>query len=190
MNCNVCGAVNPAGRAVCENCGAALPSADVRTDPNGYPIFDEGESLAGSRKGTAKNIAVGSQAAIEKDLKGLRPLTRTAYQIVRADNTPWIKLGLYVSFVVLCFAIIATIMGIFDTMKTMVQAQLNSGSDISTGLRDIIYKAQAGDSLDALIWLSVLLVVLIFVYVLVGRLILRIQKVRRKKKRKEQRDMI
>lgn len=193
MNCKYCGKSNAEGALFCMHCGnpveqqAQQKGSGVRLDPNGYPILDDsGEGLGASK--TAKRIAVGSTSAIEKDLKGLRPLTRAAYYVVRSDNTAWLRFGLYAGFTAVCVVIIGVLIAIYNEMNILVQSAISNGA-ASTGLRDI-YAAQVGESFSGLIWLTVLLTALIFVYVMIGRLILRIKKVKRKRKKIEQRDMV
>lgn len=193
MICKACGIQNDDKETICRGCGASLVQGTetaYRLDADGYPILEgSGDKLGDKKKGgTARNIAVGSTNAIEQDLKRLRPMTRAAYYVVRSDNTVWINLGLHVGFVALLAGIVGVLILIYNKMNEFIQTSVNSGIT-TTGLQDI-YNAQVGGSFSGMLWMIALLFVLVFAYIAVGRLMLRVKKVRRKLKRVEQKDMI
>ncbi len=200
IKCPNCKTDNDNDDVFCYACGAPLAldeetakasAADdsVEKDPDGYPIYDKknGGTMR-SQSNTAQSIAVGTRKAIEKDLKGLRPITRAAYYVVQSDNTTWIKTGIMVLFVACCVAILAIIRAIFDKMTLIVES-IGINTDIKTGLTEI-YQANLSEYTEGLIVYILLLFLAVFVYILLGRLLLRIKKVRRKKKKVEQKDMV
>ena len=128
IKCPNCKTENDNEDLFCFSCGAPLAldeekakesaAADkVERDPDGYPIYDKksGEAMRATAN-TAQSIAVGTRKAIEKDLKGLRPITRAAYYVVQSDNTTWVRTGLVVMFVACCVGIITIIRAIFNEM--------------------------------------------------------------------------
>lgn len=200
IKCPNCKTDNDNEDVFCYACGAPLAldeetakasAADdsVERDPDGYPIYDKKNGSAmRNQPNTAQSIAVGTRKAIEKDLKGLRPITRAAYYVVQSDNTTWIKTGIMVLFVACCVAILAIIRAIFDKMTLIVES-IGINTDIKTGLTEI-YEANLSEYTEGLIVYILLLFLAVFVYILLGRLLLRIKKVRRKKKKVEQKDMV
>lgn len=200
IKCPNCKTENDSEDLFCYSCGAPLAldeekakesaaSDKVERDPDGYPIYDKksGEAIR-TQSNTAQSIAVGTRKAIEKDLKGLRPITRAAYYVVQSDNTTWVRTGLVVMFVACCVGIITIISLIFNEMKRIVES-LGINASIRTGLTDIYEKNLSGYT-ERLVTYIILLFIAVFIYILLGRLILRIKKVRRKKKKVEQKDMI
>lgn len=172
-----------------ETAKASAANDSVERDPDGYPIYDKknGDAMR-AQPNTAQSIAVGTRKAIEKDLKGLRPITRAAYYVVQSDNTTWVRTGLVLMFVASCVGILMLIRAIFEEMTRIVES-MGINTSIETGLTQI-YKASITDYTEKLIAYILLLFIVIFIYILLGRLILRIKKVRRKKKKVEQRDMV
>ncbi len=172
-----------------ETAKASAANDSVERDPDGYPIYDKknGDAMR-AQPNTAQSIAVGTRKAIEKDLKGLRPITRAAYYVVQSDNTTWVRTGLVLMFVASCVGILMLIRAIFEEMTRIVES-MGINTSIETGLTQI-YKASISDYTEKLIGYILLLFIVIFFYILLGRLILRIKKVRRKKKKVEQRDMV
>ncbi len=200
IKCPNCKTENDSEDLFCFACGAPLAldeetakasaaGDNVERDPDGYPIYDKknGDSMR-PQTNTAQSIAVGTRKAIEKDLKGLRPITRAAYYVVQSDNTTWVRTGLVLMFVACCVGILALIRAIFEEMTRIVES-IGINTSIETGLTQI-YKASINDYTEKLIGLILLLFIVIFIYILLGRLILRIKKVRRKKKKVEQKDMV
>ncbi len=200
IKCPNCKTENDNEDLFCFSCGAPLALDEetakasaagdsVERDPDGYPIYDKknGDAMR-PQTNTAQSIAVGTRKAIEKDLKGLRPITRAAYYVVQSDNTTWVRTGLVLMFVACAVGIVMLIRQIFEKMTNIVES-LGINTSIETGLTEI-YKASISDYTEHLIGYILLLFIVIFIYILLGRLILRIKKVRRKKKKVEQRDMV
>lgn len=200
VKCPICKTDNDDEDLFCFSCGAPLAldeetvkasAADdkIERDPDGYPIYDKttGETMR-VQTNTAQSIAVGTRKAIEKNLKGLRPITRAAYYVVQSDNTTWVRTGLVVMFVACCIGILSLIRSIFNEL-TLIVSSLGINSSVETGLTQM-YKSSLSTYTERLIGYIILLFILIFIYILLGRLILRIKKVRRKKKKVEQMDMV
>ncbi len=200
IRCPNCNTENDKEDLFCFSCGAPLAlneekakesaaGDNIQRDPDGYPIYDKknGEAMR-AQPNTAQSVAVGTRKAIEKDLKGLRPITRAAYYVVQSDNTTWVRAGLVLLFVASCVGIIMIISAIFNEMKLLVES-MGISTQIQTGLTEL-YEGNLIAYTENLIAYIILLFVAIFVYILLGRLILRIKKVRRKKKKVEQKDMV
>lgn len=200
IKCPNCKTENDNEDLFCFACGAPLAldeetakasAADdsVERDPDGYPIYDKknGDAIR-TQTNTAQSIAVGTRKAVEKDLKGLRPVTRAAYYVVQSDNTTWIRTGLVLLFIASGVGILMLISAIFNEM-TLIVNSMGINTSITTGLTEI-YKSNVSLYTERLVSYIILLFVAIFIYIILGRLILRIKKVRRKKKKVEQMDMV
>ena len=198
MVCPKCGAINDEMDTFCFSCGAPLKldsarenfqGGDVERDPDGYPVYNKSNGGAmPTQNRTASSIAVGSRKAIEEDLKGLRPVTRMAYYVVQSDNTTWIRLGLYVLFIGACMGILVAIKTIYEELRAIVETSaFNSAAE--TPLVEL-FRSTTAQHGEKLISMVILLFVVVFFYIVLGRLILRIKKVKRKRKKVEQKDMV
>lgn len=195
--CPKCGVNNDDTDDFCFSCGAPLKM--VNDDRFGGNNFNNGGpgsrngTAAGAAQpsrvnGTAKAIAVGSRKAIEADLKGLRPVTRMAYYVVQSDNTTWLRTGLWIMFIAACVAIVAIIRTIYNHLQAVVETSAFNAK-AETPLVEL-FRSSTADHWEKMFVYVILLFIVVFMYIVIGRLLLRIKKVKRKRKKVEQKDMI
>lgn len=167
MVCTKCSAVNADGDRFCFKCGAPLPNA-AGEGPDGQP------DIATQNATTMLSV---KEARIV-DVRNMRPLTRTAYNIAESEHGSTIQFLVSLLYVVLSLGMVAVLIKIFDTISNLVQA-VNS-SDIEGSLSEQFYKTASVQNAQFLGWLIVLFIVMVIAFTSCGRLKIRLQKVYRK----------
>ncbi len=172
MYCSKCGAKNADTDAFCGQCGAKLAAApssaqggaennEVLPPP---PVMDSRAEFAMLRPPESE----------------MRPLTKAAYSIHDSEQGVAVSGALSVLFVGLCIGMIANLLAIFDKMSKLTQSLKTSGE---TYLSQNIYEQVGGDHTMGLMWLCLLFAVLVLLYIVVGKLKLRLKKINRKEKK-------
>ena len=110
----------------------------------------------------------------------MRPLTKLAYDIHDSEQAKTISAVLSLIFVGLCVGVIANLLAIFEKMNKLTYSLKTSSG---TRLADEIYSQLRGDSTMDLIWLCVLFASLVLLYIVVGKIKLRLKKIYRKEKK-------
>ncbi len=172
MYCSKCGAQNADTDAFCGQCGAKLTAAAPNASaagagealPNPPPVMDSRAEFAMLRPPESE----------------MRPLTKVAYDIHDSEQGAAVSGVLSVLFVGLCVGMIANLLAIFDKMSKLTQSLRTSGE---TFLSQNIYEQMGGNHTMGLMWLCLLFALLVLLYILVGKLKLRLKKINRKEKR-------
>lgn len=174
MYCSHCGAQNADTDAFCGQCGAKLAGApssagqssaeNTEALPSPPPVMDSRAEFAMLRPPESE----------------MRPLTKVAYDIHDSEQGTAVSGVLSVLFVGLCVGMIANLLAIFDKMSKLTQSLKTSGE---TYLSQNIYEQMGGDHTMGLMWLCLLFALLVLLYILVGKLKLRLKKINRKEKK-------
>lgn len=213
MVCGKCSAINDDGDRFCYKCGAPLPrpegagtegnaasgsaSAKPGGGPKGFKFNFAGSRPRAAQAGSAPKqekyaptgedrltIAATTNIAVKKariaDVKSMRPLTQAAYNIVESERGPVVSTLISVANVLISLAIVAAVINIFETVNLIVKSYTSSRIEGSLGQ---IWQGASANNVQKLIWLVVIFAVLVFAFVICGRLSIRIRKVNRKKKR-------
>ncbi|MBE6758694.1 MAG: zinc ribbon domain-containing protein [Ruminococcaceae bacterium] len=193
MVCGKCSAINDDGDRFCFRCGAQLPVTD-QPEGSGNPgaesyAHQNHQSAAGEtfKPTTEDRLAISATTTLAAkkariaDVKAMRPLTQTAYNIVESDRGPVYSTLISLLHVIVSLFIVADIITIFDTVNLIVKSY--AASDIEGSITNVSYVNQRGENQLRLIWALVFFVVLILAFIIIGRLSIRIRKVNRKKKR-------
>jgi hypothetical protein len=162
MYCPKCGTLNSDEDAFCGNCGTRLSddTSDVEDD---IPVLDSRAEFAMLRPPEWE----------------MRPLTKIAYDIHDAEQAKTISAVLSVVFVGLCVGMIANLLEIFDKMNKLTYSlKSNSGTKISEW-----YGELGGTNTMDLVWLCVLFASLVLLFIVIGKIKLRLKKINRKEKR-------
>ena len=151
----------------CSHCGAqdaaqTPPGQTIPTPPT--PVMDSRAEFAMLRPPESE----------------MRPLTKAAYDIHDSDQCAAVSGVLSVVFVALCVGMIANLLAIFDKMNKLTQSLRTSGE---TYLSQSIYEQMGGNHTMGLMWLCLLFALLVLLYILVGKLKLRLKKINRKERR-------
>ncbi len=163
MYCSYCGAQNADDDAFCGNCGQKLSgdSSDAQTDDD--LVLDSRAEFAMLRPPEAE----------------MRPLTKIAYDIHDAEQSKTISAVLSVVFVGLCIGMIANLLEIFDKMNKLTYTlKSTSGTKVSEW-----YGELGGTNTMDLVWLCVLFASLVLLFIVIGKIKLRLKKINRKEKR-------
>ncbi|MBQ5544834.1 MAG: zinc ribbon domain-containing protein [Clostridia bacterium] len=176
MYCSKCGAQNADTDAFCGQCGAKLSAAS----PTGAPGGD-GQGAIPTPPPAMDSRA--EFAMLRPPEAEMRPLTKVAYDIHDSDQGPVVGSVLSVIFVGLCVGMIANLLAIFDKMSKLTQSLRTSGE---TYLSQNIYEQMGGSHTMGLMWLCLLFALLVLLYILVGKLKLRLKKISRKERRFKQ----
>lgn len=177
MICSKCGLQNNAADKFCHSCGASLSAYDQSSAEGSKGGSAEAEDLSFFAR-----TLLAIRDAKHTDARHLRPLTRMAYLMEESNNSGTLRFAVNLLFYLLCVGIIADLLAIFDRFSRLSLAMTSTGS---AGKLSEIYQGTGADSAGRLFWLVVLLLGLIYGFVLVGKLLLRSKKVRRKKRRDE-----
>lgn len=175
MYCSKCGAQNADTDAFCGQCGAKLSAAastaagggNSEAVPTPPPVMDSRAEFAMLRPPEAE----------------MRPLTKVAYDIHDSEQGPVVGSVLSILFAGLCVGMIANLLAIFDKMSKLTQSLRTSGE---TYLSQNIYEQMGGSHTMGLMWLCLLFALLVLLYILVGKLKLRLKKISRKERRFKQ----
>ena len=167
MVCRKCNAVNSDDDRFCFKCGAVLSAASE--GPEGQADFETQNATTMLSVKEARIV----------DVKNMRPLTRTAYNIAESERGPTIQVLVSLLYVVLSLGMVGVLIKIFDTVGTLVQS-INT-NDIEGSLSEQFYKNATTDNAQMLGWLVLLFVIMVIAFVSCGRLKIRLQKVYRKK---------
>ena len=169
MYCSHCGAQNSDSDLFCGSCGQKL-SGGSTAGPAAAPD-DELPPVMDSRA---------EFAMLRPPESEMRPLTKLAYDIRDSEQAKAISAVLSVIFVGLCLGVIANLLAIFEKMNNLTYPLKTS---TGTKLSDEIYSQLRGDSTMDLIWLCVLFASLVLLYIVVGKIKLRLKKIYRKEKK-------
>ena len=177
MYCSKCGAQNADTDAFCGSCGAKLIAGPAAGGPT-----------AGAAGGTGETIPTpppvmdsrAEFAMLRPPESEMRPLTKVAYDIHDSEQGAAVSGALSVVFVGLCIGMIANLLAIFDKMSKLTQSLKTSGE---TYLSQNIYEQMGGNHTMGLMWLCLLFALLVLLYVVVGKLKLRLKKIYRKEKK-------
>lgn len=192
MICSKCGSQNDAGDAYCYNCGSSLAVHDYgtynaqseqpsgATDPNGYPI--DGQQNAGAEPdlSVTSRSALAIRDAKRADISNMRPITRAAYALEDKDGGTFARVVVSLLFFGLCIGMVACLIAIFETFSKITQAA--TAQAISGSLSEL-YQSANGQNAQTLLWLVIIFIVLVIAFVVVGKLVLRMKKVRRKRRK-------
>ena len=172
MYCSHCGAQNADTDLFCGSCGQKLAGAqDAAQTPPGQTIPTPPTPVMDSRA---------EFAMLRPPESEMRPLTKAAYDIHDSDQCAAVSGVLSVVFVALCVGMIANLLAIFDKMNKLTQSLRTSGE---TYLSQSIYEQMGGNHTMGLMWLCLLFALLVLLYILVGKLKLRLKKINRKERR-------
>ena len=176
MYCSHCGAQNADTDAFCGNCGQKLVSGGAAGQqmpqsggvndaiPSPPPVMDSRAEFAMLRPPESE----------------MRPLTKAAYDIHDSEQAAAVSGVLGVVFVALCAGMIANLLAIFDKMNKLTQSLRTSGE---TYLSQNIYEQMGGNHTMGLMWLCLLFALLVLLFILVGKLKLRLKKINRKERK-------
>lgn len=172
MYCSSCGAKNADGDVFCGQCGAKLAASSL---PQGEP--------AAAQEALPPPPVMDSRAEfamLRPPEEEMRPLTKIAYDIHDSEQRVAVSGAINVAFVGLCLGIVATLLAIFDKMSKLTQSLRTSGE---TYLSQTIYEQMGGDHTMDLMWLCLLFAALVILFILAGKLKLRLKKINRKEKK-------
>ena len=164
MICRKCGVPNDNSASYCAECGAALSVYDFGSDGKSSDLTDSSKAVLAIKE--AKRL----------DVSNMRPITRAAYNIETGGRNSLASLGVSLLFVASCAGIIACLIAIFDTFSLLSQTITSAGIE---GSLSELYKQDTSNTSN-LIWLTVILIVLILTFVVTGKLVIRMKKLRRK----------
>lgn len=164
MICSKCGVPNDNSASYCAKCGAPLSVYDFGTNGKSSDLTDSSKAVLAIKE--AKRL----------DVSNMRPITRVAYNIETGGRNSLAGVAVTLLFGASCAGIIACIIAIFETFSLISQAVTSAGIE---GSLSELYK-QDTSSTSTLIWLTVILVALILIFVVTGKLVLRMKKLRRK----------
>lgn len=172
MYCSSCGAKNVDGDVFCGQCGAKLAASSM----------PQGESAAAQEALPPPPImdSRAEYAMLRPPEEEMRPLTKIAYDIHDSEQRVAVSGTINVVFVGLCLGIVATLLAIFDKMSKLTQSLRTSGE---TYLSQTIYEQMGGDHTMGLMWLCLLFAALVLLFILAGKLKLRLKKINRKEKK-------
>jgi uncharacterized membrane protein len=171
MYCSHCGAKNADDDSYCGQCGKKLTSDSLPKGDNA-----EGQSILPPPPMDSR----AEYAMLRPPEDEMRPLTRVAYSIHDSEQHVAVSTALNVLFVGLCVGIIANLLEIFDKMNKLTQSLKTSGE---TYLSKTIYEQMGGNHTMGLMWLCLLFAVLVLLFILIGKLKLRLKKINRKEKK-------
>lgn len=190
MICNKCSAVNDSSDRFCYRCGAPLSASDPQSgtyDPDGYPV----DSSIGNDKddlglSIESNAALAIREAKRVDVSNMRPITRVAYQIESSDNASSINAFLSIFFFGICIGLVVCLIAVFRELQLYMQTYGGSASrEYEMQTLSDLYKTASGTNLQTLLWLVAGFVALLIAFIVVGKIVVRTKKVRRKKRNKE-----
>jgi len=193
MVCGKCSAINDDGDRFCYKCGTPLSAGeqpDSGSNAGSNPRASQSQSASGGesfKPTTEDRLAISATTTLAakkariSDVKGMRPLTQAAYNIVESDRGPVYSTLISLLNVILSLVIVADIIMIFDTINLIVSS--STSSKIDGGLYETVYKDLTSENQMRLFWALVIFVVLVLAFVTIGRLSIRINKVNRKRKR-------
>lgn len=171
MYCSSCGTKCTDGDVFCGQCGAKLAA----------------ESLPQGENNAAREVlppppmdSRAEYAMLRPPEDEMRPLTKVAYNIHDSEQRMAVSGALNVVFVGLCLGIVANLLAIFDKMSKLTQSLRTSGE---TYLSKTIYDQMGGDHTMGLMWLCLLFAALVLLFIVVGKLKLRLKKINRKEKK-------
>lgn len=171
MYCSSCGAKNADDDIYCGQCGKKLSGSSL---PNGESA-DRQESLPPPPMDSRAEYAM-----LRPPEDEMRLLTKVAYNIHDSEQRVAVSGALNVIFVGLCVGIIANLLAIFDKMSKLTLSLRTSGE---TYLSKNIYDQMGGDHTMSLMWLCLLFAALVVLFILIGKLKLRLKKINRKEKK-------
>jgi len=163
--CSQCGSQNADEDMFCGNCGQKLhgEASGTGMDEDLPPVLDSRAEFAMLRPPEAE----------------MRPLTKIAYDIHDAEQSKTISAVLSVVFAGLCVGMIANLLEIFDKMNKLTYTlKSSSGTKVSEW-----YGELGGTNTMDLVWLCVLFASLVLLYIVIGKIKLRLKKINRKEKR-------
>ncbi len=168
MFCSKCGKENLDGDVFCGECGARLLPASTQYDRADEalppPVMDSRAEFIMQRPPEDE----------------MRPLTRVAYAIHDSEQHSTLSALVSVVFVAFCVGIVANLLAIFEKMNSLAQTLNTSGE---TYLSEIISDQVSGDHITSLVLLTLLLALLTFLFVVSGKLKLRLKKINRKERK-------
>ncbi len=171
MYCSSCGTKCAEGDAFCGQCGAKLSAESL---PQGNSTSAQ-EALP-----PPPMDSLAEYAMLRPPEEEMRPLTKVAYNIHDSEQRMAVSGALNIAFVVLCLGIVANLLAIFDKMSKLTQSLKTSGE---TYLSQTIYEQMGGDHTMGLMWLCLLFAALVLLFIVVGKLKLRLKKINRKEKK-------
>lgn len=171
MYCSSCGAKNSDDDIYCGQCGKRLSGSSL---PNGENA-DRQDALPPPPMDSRAEYAM-----LRPPEDEMRPLTKVAYNIHDSEQRVAVSGALNVIFVGLCVGIIANLLAIFDKMSKLTLSLRTSGE---TYLSKNIYDQMGGDHTMSLMWLCLLFAALVVLFILIGKLKLRLKKINRKEKK-------
>ena len=164
MICSKCGVPNDNSASYCAECGASLSVYDFGSNGKSSDLTDSSKAVLAIKE--AKRL----------DVSNMRPITRVAYNIESGGRNSVASLFVTLLFGASCVGIIACIIAIFETFSLLSQAATSAG--VSGSLSEL-YKQDTTNT-STLLWLTIILIVLILTFVVTGKLVLRMKKLRRK----------
>lgn len=171
MYCSHCGAQNADDDNYCGQCGKKLSDDPLPRGENA----ERQDALPPPPMDSRAEYAM-----LRPPEDEMRPLTRVAYNIHDSEQRIAVSGALNVLFVGLCVGIIANLLAIFDKMNKLTQSLRTSGE---TYLSKNIYEQMGGDHTMGLMWLCLLFAALVLLFILIGKLKLRLKKINRKEKK-------
>lgn len=197
MICSNCAALSEEGDRFCYNCGKELVDYESTTrtnttggfDQDGYPIDDANIPDDDNKLGLSvkANAALAIRDAKRVDISNMRPITRVAYQIESSDKAGSIGTLLSIAFFGICVGLVVTLLALFEQLELFSQTYGSMGAENITNEDRLteIYKISNTEVGQSLLWLVLGFAALLIGFVVVGKLVLRTKKVRRKKRNRE-----
>lgn len=195
MICNKCSAVNDTSDRFCYRCGAPLSDAGTRSqsgtyDPDGYPV--NGSENNGPKDKDDLGLSIESNAALaireakRVDISNMRPITRVAYQIESSENASTVNLFLSIFFFGICIGLVVCLIALFQELQLFMQTYGGSATqEYGAQTLSDLYKTANTTNLQTLGWLVAGFIALLIAFVVVGKIVARTKKVRRKKRNRE-----
>lgn len=170
----------------CSSCGKKVDDNDVFCGYCGAPLSPE-SAASSKRNSNTDDVTPPPQmdsraeyAMLRPPEAEMRPLTKIAYDIHDSEQSAAVAGALSVVFVGLCLGMVANLLAIFDKMNKLSQSLRTSGE---TYLSQTLYKQMGGDNTMGLMWLCLLLAGLVLLFIVVGKLKLRLKKINRKERK-------
>lgn len=179
MNCPKCSAVNDEKNRFCFSCGASLEQ-NAGNEAHSAQDYADAERRAQELATINARTLIAAKEARAVDIRNMRPITRMAYNIVESERGMLLSLLVAMLYGISGLGLVATLIKIFDVVELLSQSLISS--NVGSSISEIIAQSR-GDNLQDLAWLVALFVALAVVFIMLGKLNIRIGKVNRKKKR-------
>lgn len=183
MLCLKCSTTNDDGDLFCYKCGAKLaqPGGECTGEhqPN-QSAPNTGRTETEDRLAISATTTLAAKKARVSDVKGMRPLTQAAYNIVESDRGGVYSTLISLLNILISLGIVAVIIETYRTIDLIVSSTTSSQIEGSLMTH---YQQAAGDNQLRLLWCVIIFIALVMAFVCFGRLSIRIQKVNRKRRR-------